>query len=293
MSSDRWFHGPGGGARIVGDGPTYQVKFDGRSDYETDDFDSAIADVRAYVGRAPEVTTVHVTLENGNNWVTRINTDFEGACNYFFGAGEFEQPDETVSRVASVSELGMFGQVVRVERLVLRDLGLGELGGAAPVEFTVARDKRVGLGAVGIEACREVLGERALEEGHLGAGVLTVGKEVSQGRVVHDCGHFNLAADDGGDAPAQVFLQMHRNAVLQRVGRTRGGREEDVARCQDRRDVGERQFGEEGLQGAHLDAAVAEVDSAKEGDVARHGRGEDVAGAGTVRNQNTAGEVAA
>lgn len=114
MSSDRWFHGPGGGARIVGDGPTYQVKFDGRSDYETDDFDAAIADVRAYVGRAPVQTVVLVRLENGNNWTTRINTDFAGACGYFFGAGEFEQPDETVSRVAAVSLLDCDGRIVEV-----------------------------------------------------------------------------------------------------------------------------------------------------------------------------------
>ena len=53
MSSDRWFHRNGRGARIVGDGPKYRVMFDDqsiRADYETEDFDAAIADVRDYVG---------------------------------------------------------------------------------------------------------------------------------------------------------------------------------------------------------------------------------------------------
>jgi hypothetical protein len=69
------------------------------------------------------MTTVRVELENRNWWVTPINTDFDGAVDYFFGAGCFEQPDETVSRVVRVSEVlpdGRIGQSVAIP-LILFD----------------------------------------------------------------------------------------------------------------------------------------------------------------------------
>lgn len=50
-------------------------------------------------------STVVVTLANGNNWITTINTDFAGACDYYFRASQFEQRDESVSRVVSVGEV--------------------------------------------------------------------------------------------------------------------------------------------------------------------------------------------
>jgi hypothetical protein len=61
------------------------------------------------------MTVVRIELENGNNWTTSINTDFDGAVNYFFGAGGFEQPDSSVSPVAAVAEVnedGSLGQVM-------------------------------------------------------------------------------------------------------------------------------------------------------------------------------------
>jgi len=57
---------------------------------------------------------VKVVLVNGNSWVTPINTDFAGAANYYFGAGGFEQPDGSVSRVDRVVEIGEDDSIVRV-----------------------------------------------------------------------------------------------------------------------------------------------------------------------------------
>jgi hypothetical protein len=62
----------------------------------------------------PGRIVVRVVLINGNEWVTPINTDFAGACNYYFGAGGFEQPDGSVSRVSRVIQLDSDDRVVRV-----------------------------------------------------------------------------------------------------------------------------------------------------------------------------------
>lgn len=62
----------------------------------------------------PNQITVRVVLVNGNSWVTPINTDFAGATNYFFGAGGFEQPDGSVSRVDRVVQLREDDSPVRV-----------------------------------------------------------------------------------------------------------------------------------------------------------------------------------
>ena len=55
------------------------------------------------------MTTVKVVLVNGNSWSTEINTDFNGAVRYYFGAGGFEQPDGSISLVDRVIELGKDG----------------------------------------------------------------------------------------------------------------------------------------------------------------------------------------
>lgn len=59
-------------------------------------------------------TTVQVVLVNGNSWTTSINTDFAGACNYYFESGGFEQPDESVSQVSRVAMIDPAGQTVEV-----------------------------------------------------------------------------------------------------------------------------------------------------------------------------------
>jgi hypothetical protein len=57
---------------------------------------------------------VRVVLVNGNEWVTGINADFAGAAAYYFGAGGFEQPDGSMSRVDQVIEIGPNDSVVAV-----------------------------------------------------------------------------------------------------------------------------------------------------------------------------------
>ena len=116
MNSDRWFYNYGRGARIVGNGAPYSVKFDkehGREDYTTNDFDAAFADVKDYIDNAVG-TVVQVLLENGNNWVTTINTDYRGALDYYYGAGSFEQSDGSMSAVVTVSQLNQVGSIVEV-----------------------------------------------------------------------------------------------------------------------------------------------------------------------------------
>lgn len=59
-------------------------------------------------------TVVRVVLVDGSSWVTEINTDFDGAAAYYFGAGSFENADETVVAVDMVIQLGPDDSVVRV-----------------------------------------------------------------------------------------------------------------------------------------------------------------------------------
>jgi hypothetical protein len=108
---DGWWVRDGRRARIVDmmstNGSTINYRID------CDDGDGVASVKRISLADAMKVVTqflqpkcvVRVTTDDGNSWVTSINTDFAGAVKYFRGAGGFENSDGSVSKVASVCEV--------------------------------------------------------------------------------------------------------------------------------------------------------------------------------------------
>lgn len=102
---DGWWIRDGRRARFKDTGIAYSVELDSGESIETVEavtHSDAMATVTRFL--QPRCV-VRVTLENGNSWVTTINTDFAGAVDYFRSAGGFEQADGDVISVTEVDDV--------------------------------------------------------------------------------------------------------------------------------------------------------------------------------------------
>jgi hypothetical protein len=155
----------------------------------------------------------------------------------------------------------------------LPNRGVAHAAASEPVEFAADDAEGVVVGADGFEAAgfggvgcffEEDDVDRVGLRGHLG------GRERSGGG---DGGHFVGVAEKGVDGIAEGFGEVAFDLGFEFGGVAGGGFEKDVAAGDEGGDVAEFERFEMGAKDVHFEATVAEVDTAKEGDVA-HGEGE-------------------